>query len=426
MERRVSIVFVLTCLLLAGLAAPVVLSGGAHAAGDANSGGDAGDSFAAATLVPASGTHGGRLESADEDWYRFQVDAGDSIDIDVYAGLTTGSIQVGDANRRIGVHLYDPNGVLLDTPNTNVGDARVTWPTALVGGEYRLRFMSDFLGARYYSFCFVVDALSCATFGLRPIDLGSPLATTHAEVLLVPPMNGNTFGDETLLDYLDATMAGIHKWQDAIDAFAADYPQFAYLQELTVHVELFDGVAPQRAGYDVVIVWLPYTGPQFRGLAVTAVSPGPLYTAMCLSSGTCATWARDIEPLVHDGSRQIFMSLFANSPRAGQVLPDYPEWSDVYNVAMHEFAHTWGLGHTQTFLQETRADLMNSPYTEVFGDGHPISDGGERTPAGCISSLDLYGLARLYEWVGRDVDYRWRNVPSTASLPSWMPYTLYC
>jgi hypothetical protein len=69
---------------------------------------------------------------------------------------------------------------------------------------------------------------------------------------------------------------------------------------------------------------------------------------------------------------------------------------------------------------------MNSPYPLVFGDGDPLRDGGERTPADCISSLDLYGLARLYEWVGRSVPWESRVRASSASLPSGIAYELYC
>lgn len=394
---------------------------------DAGTGADAPGSFAAAARVAPVGRFLGTLSSVqDEDWFRFEVAAGVPIDIEVGAGLVTGSLQTGDSLRRPGVHLYDPNGLLLDTPNSNIGDARVTWPAAHIAGDYRLRLDGDFLGARSYWFCFVVDGASCITPGVRPIEALTPLSTVHANVLLVPPTMSNPAGPETALDYLDATLRGIRQWDGVIDRFVAEHPQYAYLQELTVHVEVFDGVAPQRVGYDVVVVWAPYTGPIFRGLAVTFLGPGPMQSALCGWSVTCPL-REQLEPYVHDSTRLIVMSQFGSAPRGGQVMPDFPEAMDVYNVAMHEFAHTWGLGHTQTYTTSHGPDLMNSPYTDVFGDGHPISDGQERTPAYCVSSLDLYGMARLYEWVGQGKAYHQRTpLPATVALPAGMPYKLYC
>ncbi len=396
---------------------------------DAGSGGDAGDDFASATPVPRSGRFHGELSrfgGDPVDFYKFPVSLGESVSIDVEANLFTGSIQVSDADRRIGLRLWDPNGVLVDTPNTNVGDSRVSIVKAVVPGDYRLEFDTMRLRIGEYSFCFVESTTSCQDFTYQPIGLGTPLPYPHANVLLLPPTNGNPLGSETSLDYLDATLRGIRKWGPVFEAFAADYPQFSFLKDLTVHVEVFDGETPQRAGYDVIIMWLPYTGPQFRGLAVTTFGAGNGYNQMCGNGPTadCATYRSTIEPLIHDSTRLIFMSLFGNAPRAGQTLPDWPERNDVENVAMHEFAHTWGLGHSATFTHAHGPDLMNSPYTDVFGDGDPAGDGGERTKLYCISSLDVYGMARLYDWLPSG-DYRRPN-SGWAWLPWYMPYKLYC
>ena len=388
---------------------------------------DAGDTFDTATAVPPTGRHAGRLDAGDVDYWRFHVESGAPINIEVDAGLRTGSLNGGDTDRRLGIVLMDPLGAVLDSPASNGGDARVTWPAAHVAGEYRLRIDSEFLGTRDYSFCFV-DGASCMTSGLRPLDLGTPLTSTHAEVLLIPPTLADPTSGLTPLDYLDATLRGIDQWQDAIDRFVHDYPQFDYMRNLTVHVEVFDGLVPQRAGYDVIIAWAPYTGPHFRGVAITAFGAGPLYNTLCLSRASypCTQYHAQIEPVVHDSTRLIVMSQFASAPRSGQVLPDFPEVNDVYNVAMHEFAHTWGMGHTTTWTTQHGADLMLSPYTDVFGDGDPTGDGGERTRAYCISTLDLYGLAHLYAWSDNGGTYDIRKVPRQATLPSWMPYAFYC
>ena len=404
----------------------------AQAGDDAGTGADAGDSFATATSVaPDRRYYGGFHTGSDEDWYKFFVPRGQSINIEISAGFFTGGPQANDGLQRLGVRLYDPLGVLLDTPNSNGADSRLTWTAAHIEGEYRLLLAGASLNVASYSFCFVVTRTTCAEVQLQPIGTGPPLPYTHAEILLVPPMHSNPFGSETVVDYIEATMSGIHQWPEAIATFTTKYPEYSYLRELTVHVEVFDGVTPQRAGYDVIVVWAP-SGPAFRGLAVNPFGLGVLHLAMCgapmgPNGDSCAAFY-SLEPVLHFSGRLIVMSSIATAPRGGQIVADFPEFNDVYNVAMHEFAHTWGLGHTQTYTAAHGPDLMNSPYMDVFGDGHPLWDGGERTPAYCISSLDLYGLAMLYEWVGRGVRAHQRIVPpgGAVALPPSMPYELFC
>lgn len=403
---------IVVLLLSVGLfaAQPSLATGG----GDAGSGADAGGSTALATRVEPRGYYFGNLTSGDEDVYAFFVPAGRSINIGIDAGIATGTLVAPDNGRRPAFQLLGPGGVLLDTPNSNQGDARVTLAAAPLAGDHYLRVTSGFGFSGSYRFCFVEFATPCPTevVGVRSIDLSSGLPVKVVEVLLVPPANGD-LGDAvtgpTALDYLEATLRGIHRWEPAIDAFTARHPEFAYLQELVVHVEVFDGVQPARLGYDVIIVWDPYSGPMFRGFAGS------------MSGGCCLA-----ESLVHASGRYIVLSLFANSPRAGQLLPDWPEKNDVENVAMHEFAHTWGLGHSTTWTAQTGPDLMVSPAPFVFGNGATAGDGGERTPLECISSLDLYGLAKLYAWIPRGNP----NFPpypgNSATLPASIPYELYC
>ena len=405
---------------IAILLAPLIALAPTASANDAGSGGDAGNTFATATPVAMSGRYHGQLTVNDQDWFRFYVAEGQQIDIDIDAGLITGAIQTGDSPRRLGVMLYDPLGVPLDNPNSNIADARVTWPRAHVAGEYRLQLNAQQLGARSYSFCFVITGDTCASMALRPIDLLTPLPSTHAEVLLVPPTAIDPTAPVLPTEYLDAALAGIRAWDGAIAQFAAKYPQYGYLSQLESHVTIFDG-APERVGYDVIIVWAPYTGPIFRGLAADYFGGGVYCKASCSVPGIGR-----LEPYVHDGTRLIIMSSFAAAPRGGQVTPDFPEPSDIYNVMQHEFAHTWGLGHTQTWTSAHGPDLMNSPYAHVFGNGDLLGDGGERTKWDCVSSLDLYGMARLYEWVGRGVSWQQRVREYSATLPPGMPYELYC
>lgn len=253
--------------------------------------------------------------------------------------------------------------------------------------------------------------------GLKPIDLiwGGSLRHELTRVLLVPPAHGD-LGDPTnesrsVLNYLQATLEGIYAWERAIDAFIADYPQFSYLDNVSVQVELFDGEAPKTAGYDILIGYVA-SGPAFRGVAIWGgFDPQAPIDAAGLGD------------LVHYSNRYILLSLFAYSTRAGQTQPDFPETHELRGVTMHEFAHTWGLGHSRTFTPGCGADLMNSPYPYVYGDGNPVGDGGERTVELCITSLDLYGLAQVYRWLPNET---WEGSTGSVMLPDDMQYKWYC
>ena len=121
--------------------------------------------------------------------------------------------------------------------------------------------------------------------------------------------------------------------------------------------------------------------------------------------------------------RVIALSLFGSSPRAGQAAWDFPEVNDLEIVTTHEFGHTFGLGHTRTWHHKLGPDLMNSPAPFVYGDGFTAGDGGERTKMKCLTSLDLYGMAVLYEWLPRG---EWVGSAGQVSLPKDMPYRWYC
>jgi len=407
-------------LLVTAFAASSVAPAAFAASAGAEPGGDAGDTRADATRIVPSGPYTGRLHGGfddPEDWYVFHVAQGSEINIAIAAGLLTGSTFSGpnDNLRRLSFQLLDGNGVLLDTPNTNQGDARVTLVAAPVTGDYYLRITSEYGFTGDYGLCFLPPA--CPDFGVLPQSFfaGGSLRHTDTHVLLVPPMHGdlgNPAGP-TVLDYLDATLRGVRAWEPVIDRFATDYPQYAYLREIEVEVEIFDRANPvDPAGYDMIIGYVPYSGPVFRGVAFAGTPVAQtLFDAWGLGDAA------------HFSGRLIVLSLFANSPRAGQLTPDYPEVNDLYTVTLHEFAHAFGLGHTETWTQEYGSDLMNSPATFVYGDGSAVGDGGERTPAGCISSLNLYGLAILYRWVPNG---RWVPTSGWYTLPPDVPYKVYC
>lgn len=412
----VGLALVVASLLAATAAPPAVAARGQDDGGTRD---DAGDAMADATRLDPAGPYLGFLAGgADdpEDWYKFHVEQGSEINIALAAGILTGYVYSGEEDnlRRLSFQLLDPNGLLLDTPNTNQGDARVTLLYAPVTGDYHLRITSEYGFTGDYGLCFVPP--QCPDFGVLPQSLifGGSLRHEETRVLLVPPMHGDLGNPDgpTQQDYLDATLRGIRAWEPIMDRFASDYPAYAYLREIDVEVVVYDDANPvDPAGFDVILGYVPYSGPVFRGVASGGVSLQPFFDVWGLGDAA------------HFSGRLIALSLLANSPRAGQLEPDYPEVNDLYTVTLHEFAHTFGLGHTATWTKKHGADLMNSPATFVFGDGDALGDGGERTPAGCISSLNLYGMALLYRWIPSGA---WEPSEGTYLLPKGMPYKLYC
>ncbi|MGH2738932.1 MAG: hypothetical protein ACRDH6_00375 [Actinomycetota bacterium] len=388
---------------------------------DADSGGDAGNTFQQATEVVPFGHYDGMLDSAagdGHDFYRFDLAEGAAVSL-----LITLSAESTDP-----ITLLDPRGVIVDvgTSVASVGISvsagftseapavRLGVHRAVVAGEYRLHLSAEQFELGDYSLCF----MNCETPQKSPIALifGGSLRNTLTRVLLIPPSHGdlgNPAGP-TVVDYLDATFRGIHKWTETMDAFATDYPEFSYLRDIEIHIEVFNGVDPiDPALYDIILGYAA-AGPAFRGVAADADSGAVEQTIYNLGLGEDVRFT----------GRAIVLSLFGSSPRAGQVLYDFPEVVDLEVVTTHEFGHTFGLGHTANWHRKLGPDLMNSPAPFIYGDGFPGGDGGERTKMKCLSSLDLYGMAILYQWIPSG---EWTPPEvSEVNLPPEIPYEWYC
>lgn len=411
-------------LPIAVLVAGVISPAAAATQDDAGTGGDAGDTFETAVELPDDGRFDGRLEPEDgdtDDYFSFPVLEGRAFSVIVTLNRTSSDP----------FELLDPDGQLVDvgakvlsrgvaqsnlftgpstafSPSNEQDGVRLSVHRATKSGRYRLHLSARAGPGFNYSIC----AMNCDPDRTAPIEMifGGSLENLDTKVLLVPPLHGdlgNPFGP-TVLDYIQATIDGIKMWETAMDGFVAKYPEYSYLDEIEVTIEVFDEVNPvDPIGFDVVIGYVA-AGPAFRGVATSTVGGG---------------FVQDILPGAHYSGRYIALSLFGSSPRAGQVLYDFPEVSDLKNVTAHEFGHTFGLGHTTTWHPVFGADLMNSPASFIYGDGATIGDGGERTPDACLSSLDLFGMAHLYRWVPTGY---WTSSRGDVDLPTGMTYELFC
>jgi len=417
-SRLLGVAFASAMVVSAVVAAP---ASGAPRQNDAGSKTDAGNDFEAATALKPRGYYEGRLDKAKgdgHDFYKFKLAEGDSLSVllDFDANTIDPVTMLDPAGNVIDVGTrIQGNGVTVSSGMTSeIGAVRVAVHRAVMAGDYRLHIQSDRYELRDYSMCF----MNCEGTVDAPIQLifGGSLETTDARVLMVPPSHGdlgNPLGP-TVKDYLDATLRGLERWRKALKDFAKDYPQFDYLNEVTFHVEVFDGAKPvDPAGYDVILGYVA-AGPAFRGVA------GDTGTKDFVNGILETVGIRD---QARYSGRVIALSLFGSSPRSGQVAYDFPEVNDLEIVTAHEFGHTFGLGHTTTWHPKLGPDLMNSPAPFVYGDGQTIGAGNERTKMKCLTSLDLYGMAVLYRWIPSG---EWQGSGGEVPLPKGIPYRWYC
>ena len=416
--KRLAVAVAATTALATFVAVP---AGGAPRQNDAGSKRDAGNSFEEATAIKPDGYYEGRLDTKggdSNDYFKFALKEGQSVSALIeFSSPTIDPVTLLDPSGApvdVGTKVQE-NGVTASNAFTSeVGAVRVAVHRAVVAGDYRLHIQSDRYELGDYSMCF----MNCETPIDEPIELifGGSLETPDARVLMVPPSHGdlgNPTGP-TVVDYLDATLRGLERWRKALKAFASDYPQFSYLNDVSFHVEVFDEAKPvDPAGYDVVLGYVA-AGPAFRGVA------GDFGTKDAVNSILDAVGIRD---QARYSGRVIALSLFGSSPRAGQVAWDFPEVNDLEIVTAHEFGHTFGLGHTRTWHPKLGPDLMNSPAPFIYGDGQTVGEGHEHTKMKCLTSLDLYGMAVLYRWIPEG---EFEPSDGSVSLPKGIPYRWYC
>ena len=181
-------------------------------------------------------------------------------------------------------------------------------------------------------------------------------------------------------DFINSTFRAVNQWNSAIQRFASNYSEFAYLSRLKLIPIDSNFTYPN---YDVYVSWCPYacnrTGDQ---IALTTLIP--------------------------DNSRIIQNSTInlATISETGYRLDE----TDIQNAFVHEIGHALALRHSNY-----EGDLMYGTYT--LGSS-----------AKEISTLDLYAVAIIFEWLSNSVQLRpvirWLQT-SSVTLPTGIEYQYY-
>ena len=191
--------------------------------------------------------------------------------------------------------------------------------------------------------------------------------------LLIVPQPNATWWNPT---YVNSTLRAISQWNEAISFFAQNYSNFSYLSELKITPRVYDEL---NQSYDVKISWIEQFGNETCDAGQTRTTHSTSKTV-----------------------RNSVVQLAAYDCR-GTVLNEV----DIQNVALHEIGHTLALSHANN-----TEDVMYFSYTL----GKPVR---------ALSTLDVYGVARVFRWLAYSPDFNPDNQGNekfSISLPSNIQY----
>jgi predicted Zn-dependent protease len=150
--------------------------------------------------------------------------------------------------------------------------------------------------------------------------------------------------------FVDLSRRAVDQWNQALDFFAEEYPDYAYVSSINIVLSVSNTTLPD---YDIYIEFA-------ETISMESLETLGLTTTVPSRNGTI---------------ERVIIEL---SSKSGPI--DLTR-SDQRDVATHELGHALGLGHSNS-----TKDLMYPYYDLISSDN-------------AISTLDLYGLATTFSWV---------------------------
>jgi len=233
----------------------------------------------------------------------------------------------------------------------------------------------------------------------------NPASNAHAATGAEIPTEGGTWTNPTITivitpasnmpwfkaSYTYDVNYAIARWAKSIIAYTDAYGSY-YLRKLSF-VTCVSGVNETLCGTpDIKVQFIQSFGSQSAGLGLTSVR-------IQQSSGIF------VAPTT--------TTLAAYDPTNTTQLTD----TDMINIASHEFGHALGLNHaTVSVTDDGTFELMFLSYGQAVGN--------PRNSLEAPSTLDMYALANIYDWLSNPSGFSGTGPSATVySLPSGIAYT---
>lgn len=193
-------------------------------------------------------------------------------------------------------------------------------------------------------------------------------------VCIVPQENQSWWKPQ----YLDAAVHGVAMWNDAVQEFSLNHPEFGYLSRLSLAPTV---AAQAEPGFDVYVGWI----------------------AECELETTIGQ-----TKLLVNGSCSIINStvcLAAKAP-SGHVMTE----TDMQNIVVHELGHNLGLSHC-SYSEDAMYAVVQ--YRETVK---------------ALSTLDLFAVSQNFEWMHNSTQFnQFSSCPeqTTLTLPSNISYSYF-
>ena len=155
--------------------------------------------------------------------------------------------------------------------------------------------------------------------------------------------------------YLNASLHGIAQWNDTIQEFASNHADFSYLSNVHLIPTISHEVA---SGFDIYVRW----------------------RAECDCEETIGETLTTVQSPCVIGYNTVNLSSKAPS---GHVMTEV----DMQNIVVHEIGHTFGLSHSNYSRDAMYGSVY---YREIVKP---------------VSSLDIYALSQVFEWMTNSTQF---------------------